>query len=144
MAHLSADGDIESVALVTPGLSGGGEEEVQVDADEDRRIIGWKFDVYGVSPGNDYDGDSRLFVGVDPGPLGSGTGKDIGGKLFDTSHYTADSTNGWSDAVNVGGVKMADNDHSFDWNEDVTLTLVGENDSANTMNYAATVYYVEA
>lgn len=137
--------DIETVNMRTDTPAAGSSDTVQVDAQENRRIHGFRINPFGIATGNDYILRGKLFVGVDPN-VAVDSADDLGGKLFAEHEVVVDSTNGWavvdSEDYPIEGADGA----SWDWNEDVTLTLEVDNGSSSTdgAGYEATVYYTEA
>lgn len=134
-------GELNSVRLRT-STNTGTETEAQIDAQEDRLIIGYRLDVDGVGVGDDAVGDLELFVGTDPDP---GNSEDIGSKLYDKLHYLQDATNGVTNWQGLGVTYFLDTEHAFDWNEDATLSIRHNNAGSSSGSHEgeAVVYYVE-
>lgn len=139
----------EEVQSVTMRLAAnaGSTENIQIDADQDRRIVGWNFAPEGIDLGSEYKVDAKLFLGTDPNP-GPDNAEDIGSKFVARTQFTInnDTTNGVGSAL--GDEALPGNtpsDVTFDWNEDVTLTLEATNstNSTDAAGVMAEVYYVE-
>lgn len=144
MPHLSTDaGEVNTVVARTATVSAGDSDTVQIDAQEDRKIVGFEMEIPG-KMGSDLNATARAYVGTDPIP-GSDDAKDIGGKFAAEARLTQDNTNGWAHQGSAGLFDV-DSDHAFDWNEDVTLTIEVLNNgaSATSVQAQARIYYVEA
>lgn len=140
---LSASDEIQTVVLTLPNVSGS-TEQVQVDAEEDRRIVGWDMSIHNYTLGN-VDAYGRAWVGVQP-DMGPG-GHELGGKFYTEGLvFTNDDT------TNNLGFSLSDlpevdpeDGLSFDWNEDVVLTFeASENAAQGEIALELTVYYREA
>lgn len=135
------EGEISSVR-VRAKPAAGGTETVQIDADEDREILGWEWNAQGLQQGGSVTVFSEAFVGVDP-DTAQNSAEDLGGKLYTNARWVTDSTNGF--ATNSVHSSSVDTDDTYDWNEDVTLTLVTqENSGVNSGGAELTIYYREA
>lgn len=133
---------MNSIQMRTSNTSDGNGSSEQVDAEEDRAIVGWSFDTAGVNTGNDYQLQLTGHVGVSP-TFSAGTVVDEGSKWFDTAELVVDSTNGYAVESNLGTINFLDTEHWYDWNEDVTLTFTANNSTANGVAGDLIIYYVE-
>jgi hypothetical protein len=133
--------EIETVILRTAAVAGG-EATAQVDAQEDRAIVGWSFSPKDITQGNDHDVEMEAFVGVDP-DVSNDTTDDLGGKFYDHASLVYDTTNGAAFDLNCANENFLNNEHWYDWNEDVTLTLVHDENASNSSAGELTLYYVE-
>lgn len=121
----------------------------KIDADEDRRIVGFEWSVHDTTKGNPHELKGHAYVGVDPRPSissGSGDVKDIGGKFHThcNSVVSTDSTNGWAYALNHYPAVNPEDGLSWDWNEDVTLTIEAQEESGQGgVLVTFQLYYVE-
>lgn len=143
---LSQSQEVQTVHL-SANPPAGGEDTVQIDADEDRKIIGFALST-GSIPDGGLQTEATLYTGVDPEPASS-EAKDLGGKFYTEFNFRVvnDDTNGtgWATETMYEPEWVDDPDIAFDWNEDVTLTLhTQETNGANSGTMKAEVYYVEA
>lgn len=139
---VSGGRELETVIATTGNVAPGDTGTVQIDAEEDRRIHGAELDFEGLDTAQDFDGRARAYVGTDPDP-GLDNAEDIGGKFYVDSEITVDGTNGF--AVVSKGEFPLEAEPSFDWNEDVTLTLkmISGGASSEDVRATLTLYYTE-
>jgi hypothetical protein len=117
-------------------------EEVQLDADENRKIVGWSLSPTLESTGATQRAEAEAFIGVDP-DIGIDDAEDIGGKFYASAGVVVDATNGYalSSEDNAYDIEGTPN---FDWNEDAVLTLqVREGQGNASVEYTLEVYYVQ-
>lgn len=138
-----AETEAETVRMETANAASGATDDVVVDADEDREIIGAALMFKGLSVGNDYSADAEVWIGSQPDG-NADSAEDLGGKFFLEGEILVDSTNGHT-YVSEPIIGIGDDGEPFDWNEDVTLTLQIDNGGSSTaqLRAEAIVYYRE-
>lgn len=138
---LSSSDEVQT-AILNVTASAGTTEQQQLDAQEDRRIVGFGFSGQSASVGEDTSVLAKLFTGVDPDPP-LDDAEDLGGKFYAQFEFVQDSTNGWA-RESTWEPDIAPENAGWDWNEDVTLTLeVDENSGSGDGGVMCMVYYKE-
>lgn len=134
---------METARLDTASASSGSTDTVQIDAEEDRRIHGVVLSFEGFGLANSYNASAEVWIGSKPS-VGGDTALDLGGKLYLSGHLLIDSTNQYA-LLDDAEIPL-EADESWDWNEDVTLTVEVDNGGGSTdaISAVATVFYTEA
>jgi hypothetical protein len=135
----------EEIKTVTANAQppAGETEELRVDAQEDREIIGWEISPY-LSQNEDQNVRLEVYTGSHPRPSAN-SAEDLGGKFFISTKAVVNN----DDTNNVGWsvVGTMDSGHldspAFDWNEDVTLTFECTNQGDTQNGFQIQVYYRE-
>lgn len=145
MPHLSAeDAEVQS-AILRVGASAS-QNSVEIDAQEDRAIVGYELSIDRLPSNTSVEGLIEAFIGSDPQVPNGETTEDLGSKFYVHRAYrwVADTTNGLGVQKGMDADQTFFEDHTFDWNEDVTITLDHTEDTGNATPHAQlTVYYVE-
>lgn len=143
---LSTDDEIKTVEM--HGWPNGESLSTALDAEEDREIVGFEWSINDTSLGNSHELKCEAYVGTNPGPSTS-TGdihaKDTGGK-FHTHAWSAISTDGsgYGYAANSLPSVPPGSDVTWDWNEDVTLTInLSEEQGMGGVKATFQLYYRE-
>lgn len=137
---LSASSDEVQTVILSQSAQGA-EEQTQIDAQEDRRIMGWQWIPEDLSPGTDFEAKGTAFVGTRPSDAEGS--HDIGGKFHTQCQLFnhVDSTNGVGANVARFPGNPLESDASWDWNEDVTLTMVAYEEMGNSPVYLTLIVY---
>lgn len=134
---LSTSSEIKTTKL-TLNVAAGGSDTIEIDATEDREIVGFRLGFNDVAVGGSIQASAELFTGVRPTQNPASIGK-----LYATHSMTADGTNGSVTETETSSADVPD-DMAWDWNEDVVLTLrVNEKNGTNAASAYAEVYYRE-
>lgn len=142
MSISSADDEIKSVMVNPASTSGGGDgTQQQIDAEEDREIVGITATPGNVGATDQVQASIDVYVGSDPEPAADQS-KDLGGKFHWAGAFAQDATGAfaWSD---LGPFGLDSPELSWDWNEDVTLTADLVNTAGDDASLFVTVYYRE-
>lgn len=136
-----AESEIKSVLLNPPNSDSGNTTTQEIDADEDREIVGIVATPGNVGPADQVQATIDVYVGSDPEPAADQT-KDIGGKFHWAGAFAQDATGAFAweslDAFGLDSPEL-----SWDWNEDVTLSVDLVNTAGNPASIFVTVYYRE-
>lgn len=138
---LSSGNDVKTAVLHSPSANGS-TEEIEMDADEDREILGVALSFSGIDQNSEYTANAFLWMGADEFPTG--------GNVNDSTKHLAraelaqevDTTNGVGGGVVSGDVYRDFSDNPIQWDEHQTLTLqVNENAGISSIKVVAEVYY---
>lgn len=141
---LSHDEGVNTAIFRTSSLSGAS-EELELDAEEDREIIGWKVTLHNLDGSETAVVNGRAYIGNDPVPTGPGMNQ---GEQFYCSFdfvATEDDTNGVGKAAMQDGSVILPEGQTFAWDRHVTLSLYANERSGGDdgVNVELVVYYRE-
>lgn len=147
MPHDSTE---SKTAYLTTSVGAGNTNTVSMDAQEDRRIVGWDVVPRGIPAQEDHLLTGKCWIGTEPN-TGGDRAQDLGGKFWDIFFYQSikDDANGNSQPGGFSFSQARSTDSSmanYDWNEDATLNLkVDQGAAASTSGgFHLFVEYVEA
>lgn len=139
---ISAGQEVQTVDFhVQPAANG--KETIQVDAQEDREIVGFAMTVAGLVEESTYKLFVQAFTGVQPS---GGDVSDLGGKFH--IHGIMRQEYGAADGIGVESWDLpvmydVDNALSWDWNEDVTLTVIANETGGSSVGVHVQIFYRE-
>lgn len=145
MSIAATDQEIQVANLNAEATTSEGTETTSLTAGEDRRIIGLSFSMVGIPTGNTINyGVARAYIGTrDEAAVDEAS--DIGSRLYSEASlgFVNDTTNGVGSAQwNYEPGWNANENFSFDWNEDASINLDVKQLNGD-LQVSLTVYYVE-
>lgn len=142
---LSNSDEIKTITI--EGRVQGDTTTAQIDAEEDREIVGYSMGLQNIPLGVTSEGRLDLYLGTDPDLPGAtppdGTAVDLGGKFFDRGYWQWDNTNQLA-LFDFPEQMRGDSLPGWDWNEDVTLSFdFTESQGNGVATGTCQVYYRE-
>lgn len=130
----------QTTIMDTATTSGGSEEQIEVDANEDRKIVGLTLIAKNVGSDEEHNAETEVWIGADP-RTGVDTVRDSE-QFYMRSDFTADSAAGQGAGYqNQGHIEF---EEPFDWEKHRTLTLAHTEHAADGSRAHAVVHWVEA
>lgn len=145
---LSASADEVKTTSFNLNVAPGGNEEIALDAAEDREIIGWQFTWDDVNPGNTYNVTAFAHTGNNPRTVGSNDVNDQEQFFTECNMVKVKddtNTNASHDSSGDEYVFLPQGE-SFPWDRHVTLTFIASEaagDAASSLDVRLYVYYKE-